>query len=154
MDEEGTASEPSPKPGHKKLGRESPFTQLKALLSRAARSSVELSEEHIFLILAVRGGREDVFGRDLFSDPAWDVLLELYAAKLADRRTSASDLAAAIGTPQSTTARWIAVLADRGLVALDSDRLEPGRLWIGLTSDGAARMKRLADQWGSAFRSI
>lgn len=154
MSEDGTASEPSPKPGEKKLGAENPLTQLRSLLSRAARSSVELTEEHILLILAVRRGREDVFGRDLFSDPAWDVLLELYAAKLADRRATASELAAAIDAPQSTTARWIAALADRGLVAPEREPREPGRLWISLTSEGAARMKRLADQWGSAFTSI
>ena len=133
---------------------QSPFTQLKALLSRTARSSVELTEEHILLILAVRRGREAVFGRDLFTDPAWDVLLELYAAKLAGRRMTAHDLAAAIDVPRSTTGRWIEALADRGLVVFESNALGPTRVSVSLSAEGAFKMKRLADQWGSAFTSV
>lgn len=102
----------------------------------------------------VRRGREAIFGRELFSDPAWDILLESYAAHLAGRGASVSDLAAAIGAPPTTAARWIAALTARGLVASEFDPKEPTRLWISLTSEGASKMKRLADQWGSAFVSI
>jgi DNA-binding transcriptional ArsR family regulator len=151
--EYGSGNGPSRKGASVRRGQ-NPFAQLKALLSRTARSAVELTEEHILLILAVRRGREAVFGRDLFSDPAWDVLLELYAANLAGRNMTAHDLAAAIDAPRSTIGRWIEALADRGLVTLQSNSLEPTSLSVSLSADGVSKMKRLADQWGSAFTSV
>ena len=39
--------------------------------------SVTLTEDHIVSILGVRRARADILGQSLFSDPAWDILLEL-----------------------------------------------------------------------------
>jgi DNA-binding MarR family transcriptional regulator len=113
-----------------------------------------MTEDHIQSILIARRGREDIFGRELFSEPAWDILLELYAAKMAGRRVSVSELATTIGTPPTTAVRWITALTARGLVESETDPQEPTRLWMNLTADGALKMERLANQWGSAFVSI
>ena len=95
-----------------------------------------------------------MFGPNLFSEPAWDALLELYAAELGRRSVSLDDVAKALDIPQSTLARWVDVLADRDLVETESDTMEPSRLWLRLTADGQAKMKQLADHWGAAFLSI
>lgn len=126
--------------------------QVRTLFS-AARPAVELTEDHIVSLIMARRGREAIFGRHLFSDPAWDILLELYAAHLGDRAVFLAELATAIGTPRPTTKRWASALEAQGLVRCDgTDR--PDRLRISLTTDGASRMKQLADQWCSAFISI
>lgn len=131
------------------------FKQLKTLLSSAGRrSAVNITEDHILSLLMARRGREESFGRELFSDPAWDVLLELYAAHLGERSVSVSELAASIGTPPTTTARWVAALASRGLVATELDPRTANRVWVKLSAEGTSKMKHLADQWGSAFLSI
>ena len=131
------------------------FAQMKALLSRKELGrTVQITEDHILSILIARRARHSEFGPDLFSEPAWDVLLELHAAALGARKLSLADLARAIDTPESTTARWVAVLADRGLVSSDDDMAQPGRRWISLTPEGASKMKRLAGHWGAAFLSI
>lgn len=131
------------------------FEQLESLLSSKNLSrSVELTEDHILSILTALRARDAIFGPNLFSDPAWDVLLELYAAKLGGRKMTPRDIALAIDMPESTTARWVAVLKERDLVASQVDHDEQFRRWMILTAEGALRMKRLADHWGSAFLSI
>lgn len=135
--------------------QQNPFEQLKALLLRKIRRRpLRLTEDHILSVILVRRARGSVLGEDLFSDPAWDILLELYAAKLGERTMTASELAQATETPGSTTRRWIAALEQRGLVGSTVDPLEPGRVCISLTAEGTSRMEHLANHWGSAFISI
>ena len=146
-----TVSEDRSKPPRAK----SAFEQLKSLLSpKPRRRRFRITEDHILSILIARRGREAVFGPNLFSEPSWDALLELYAAKLGNRRMSLADLSRAINMPRSTTMRWISVLEERGLVASESDTVVSGQLWIRLTDDGTSKIKQLADHWGAAFHSI
>ena len=118
------------------------------------RVALQLTEDHLVSVLLVRRGREAVFGPGLFSDPAWDILLELYAAALGQRSMSGSDLATAIGAPLSTTARWISALTGRGLVVLNTDPDSSDDPMVDLTAKGAEKLKKLGDQWGSAFVSF
>lgn len=139
----------------KRRGRKNAFGQLKALLSRRKlRGPIGITEDHVLSILIARRGREALLGPGLFSEPAWDVLLELYAAKLGCRKMFIADLARATETPESTTARWISVLSGRGLVAPVPDTIESNGPWITLTDEGVSKMKSLTDHWGAAFLSI
>lgn len=132
-----------------------PFEQLKGLLLRKKlRQRLNLTEDHIRSVLLVRRARSAILGENLFSDPAWDILLELYAAKLGERRTSLADLARAIEAPESTTKRWVAALEERGLVQSKIALTNSNVSWIDLSEEGADRLGDLADHWGSAFVSI
>jgi DNA-binding MarR family transcriptional regulator len=115
---------------------------------------VTLTEDHIVSILLVRRARGDILGEGLFSDPAWDILLELYAASLGGRSMSVAELVAATETPPSTTVRWIGVLKARGLVHSVIDPAEPGRLFVSINGEGLLRMKHLANHAASALMSI
>lgn len=116
---------------------------------------LELTEDHIQSLLLVRRARTSVFGNNLFSDPAWDILLELYGAFLAKRRVTLSELARVTETPARIAARWIQALEQSGNISVDrSDQESPFLVYVKLSDEGAARMQRLADQWGSAFVSI
>ena len=86
--------------------------------------------------------RAEFFGQDLFADPAWDMLLELYANELAQQRISVSSASAAAGVPNSTGLRWMAALEERNLVARTRDPLDARRVWISLTAQGASLMHR------------
>jgi hypothetical protein len=133
----------------------SPFDQLKALLRpRRKRTSREMTEDHIISILIVRRAREEMLGSRLFAEPAWDVLLELYAASLGGRQISLRDVALAIKIPESTAARWTAALVEHGLINCSHDATPPGAAWLTLTERGSLQMKRLASHWRSAFMSI
>jgi DNA-binding MarR family transcriptional regulator len=113
-----------------------------------------LTEDHIVSVLLFRRARSPVLGEHLFSDPAWDILLELYAAKLGGRRMSLLELTGALDVPPSTAARWIATLKDRGLIESTADPADATRLAVSLTDEGLSRMDHLATQWASAFVSI
>lgn len=115
--------------------------------------SLTVTEDHIQSLLQVRRGREDLFGRNLFSDPAWDVLLEAYAADLGDRHLSVSDLAHATGLPWSVLDRWLKALLEADLISVTPGGQALQRL-VRLTPDARAKMSSLAKHWGSAFVSI
>lgn len=91
-------------------------------------------------ILAARKRRAALFSDELFSDPAWDILLELYALHLEQQRTSVSSVCVTASVPASTALRWIAKLEGGGLVVRTEDPLDARRSWIALTSEGVERM--------------
>lgn len=91
-------------------------------------------------IVAARRAREAIMGSDLFGDPAWDLLLELYAASLAQHRLSTTELSIASTVPATTSLRWIDKLESVGLAKRIDDPLDSRRVWIEITADGKARM--------------
>ena len=126
---------------------------LKALLNEKSERC-PVTEDHILSVLFVRRARAELIGRKLFSDPAWDLMLELYAARLGERTVCPADLALAIDTPISTTSRWITALNRRGLVETSGNPVEATVTQIQLSEEGFAKMQKLADRWVSAFVSI
>ena len=127
---------------------------LKTMLSDGLQRQLEITEDHIQSLLLARRARDELLGKDLFSDPAWDLLLELYSAELGARAVSLDELALAIEAPPSTAARWLSALDERGLTESTADPAVPGRILVRLTSEGLSRLDRLARRWGSAFVSI
>jgi DNA-binding MarR family transcriptional regulator len=87
-----------------------------------------------------RRRRSKYFASELFSDPAWDMLLELYAAELEQRRISTTGLSYAAGVPLTTGLRWIDVFIREGLIAKRCDPLDGRRVYIGLSANGVAAM--------------
>ena len=58
---------------------------------------------------------------DLFADPAWDLLLDLFAATMERRRVSVSSACVAAAVPPTTALRWIGILEARGLIGRIAD---------------------------------
>lgn len=86
--------------------------------------------------------RNALFDSNLFSDPAWDILLELYALHVEQRRACVSGLYAASAVPASTALRWLAKLEQDNLVVRIEDRFDARRSWVELTTEGRERMRR------------
>ena len=108
----------------------------------------EPTEADVRALLWARRQRELVFGKDLFADPAWDILLELYAAGLGQRRVPTTELAVAAGIPLTTALRWISKLEDEGLVTRADDPLDGRRVWIALASRAVPMMSSYFNQAG------
>lgn len=125
--------------------------KVEPLLARLAPPPVDITEDHIQALLIGRRGREALFGTELFSDPAWDILLEVYAGQLGGRTIDPADLAKTTTIPLSVINRWLTALSSRGLVTIDR---EGGLPLLKLTADGAAKMFGLASRWASAFVSV
>jgi DNA-binding MarR family transcriptional regulator len=92
-------------------------------------------------VIRARAQRQGFFGTDLFADPAWDVLLELYACELAQHRISVSKLCFAVGVPTTTVIRWLALLDRHGLVQRDEDLMDRRRVWVSLSAAGLEKMQ-------------
>lgn len=108
----------------------------------ASEDALAHKEALIRRVQKARKIRADFFGENLFADPAWDMLLELYANDLAQQRVSVSSASDAAGVPLSTSLRWMAALEERGLIERKSDPLDGRRVWISLTALGASLMHR------------
>lgn len=97
-------------------------------------------------VLKLRRSRNEIFCKALFGEPAWDMLLQLYAAQLERRTECITDLCDASGVPQSTALRWISCLEDRKLVKREHDPRDNRRILVSLTAKGAEAMDRFFTQ--------
>jgi DNA-binding MarR family transcriptional regulator len=97
--------------------------------------------EHVRAVVRARAQRQRFFGADLFADPAWDILLELYACELAQHRISVSKLCFAITVPTTTVLRWLALLDRQGLIQRDDDFRDRRRVWVSLSPAGLEKMQ-------------
>lgn len=92
-------------------------------------------------IIRVRRLRGHFFKGDLFADPAWDMLLDLMAARVERQRVAVSSLCIAAAVPPTTALRWIRGLCDQGLFVRVADPEDRRRVFIELSSETAARME-------------
>jgi hypothetical protein len=99
-------------------------------------------------LLRARRLREDFLPGDLFADPAWDMLLDLLAARLEQERVSVSSLCIASAVPPTTALRWIRTLTDKGIVRRQADPQDGRRVFIALTEETAEALTR----WFAASR--
>lgn len=104
------------------------------------------SAEFVRAIIKARSARRQFFDERLFADPAWDMLLELYALNCEGRRVSVSKLSVAAGVPGTTGLRWIDKLEAEGLIVREGDPLDGRRFWIELSEFGAMTMRLYFDQ--------
>ncbi len=92
-------------------------------------------------IIEARRARDLYFGHDLFGEPAWDMLLELYACELAQLRMNTSQLCVGAAVPMTTALRWIGILEETGLIIRTDDPLDRRRLFVSLTERGSLAIR-------------
>lgn len=80
--------------------------------------------------------REEVIGSELFSDPAWDILLDLYTALARGGRVKSSSVSVIAGVPPSTGRRWVSKLLDLGLIERIKERPDQRFTYLGLSAKG------------------
>jgi len=84
--------------------------------------------------------REEVLGAELFSDPAWDILLDVYAASARGEKIQISSLSPMSNVPSSTARRWAHKLIELGLLERVRDNGDQRRTYIELSEEGHARI--------------
>nr|WP_294811383.1 hypothetical protein [uncultured Sphingomonas sp.] len=105
---------------------------------------VEIAPAEIRAVIRARRMRAQFFADELFADPAWDMLLDLFAAGLERRQVSVSSLCIAAAVPPTTALRWIGTLHDAGLFERQADPTDRRRAYIGLSSKGIEGMRSYA----------
>lgn len=108
------------------------------LQSAPALDRTEIAPATIRAIIRARRLREKFFGAELFADPAWDMMLDLMAARLERRQVAVSSLCIAAAVPPTTALRWIKTLTEAGVFARTADPQDGRRIYVELTEATAA----------------
>lgn len=108
-------------------------------LVRGARPSLP-DPRLVRKIIRQRQLRARFFEGELFADPAWDMLLDLTAARSEHKRVSVTSLCIASGVPPTTALRWISQMTDAGLLCRAEDATDRRRAFIALSDKAAENM--------------
>jgi Transcriptional regulators len=102
-----------------------------------------LPEAHVVRqMIRQRQQRARYFDGDLFADPAWDMLLDLAAARVERKRVSVTSLCIASGVPPTTALRWIGQMVEAGLFVRVCDDSDRRRAFIELTEQAVDAVAR------------
>ncbi|MDQ0564551.1 MarR family transcriptional regulator [Erythrobacter citreus] len=99
-------------------------------------------------IIKARQARMRHFDADLFADPAWDILLDLAAARAERQQVSVTSLCIAAGVPATTALRWIGQMVDADLLVRVSDPHDRRRAYIALSENTADALARYFSEIG------
>ncbi len=102
----------------------------------------------------IRAYRDRVFGDEIFFDPAWNMLLDLYQRELEGRRVMVSDACNASGGPPTTGLRWLKVLEARGYVVRMQDPNDKRRIFVKLSDHASAHMAKITDTIVNKFYEV
>jgi hypothetical protein len=91
-------------------------------------------------LIKLRRLRERHFPTGLFADPGWDILLDLYAAKLEGKAVSVSSLCIAAAVPPTTGLRWITTMTEHGELVRRQDPNDARRVFVELSADSEERL--------------
>ena len=101
-----------------------------------------LSAETVRSVIRARQLRARYFSQELFADPAWDMLLDLLQAEIAQLRVPVSSVCIAAAVPATTALRWLKMMVAQGLFIRRADPHDGRRVFVELapaTSNGLRR---------------
>jgi DNA-binding MarR family transcriptional regulator len=98
-------------------------------------------EEVLKILIETRRIRFRHFAASSFTDPGWDILLDLMSARFAKRPVQVSNACVAAGVPATTALRWVDQLAKTGLVRRLPDPADRRRVLLELTDEGCRRIE-------------
>ena len=105
------------------------------------------AESLVQQILCARQFRSSIFGKGLFGDPAWDIVLALYLGQLRNQTVPITRLAEAASVSVQAVDRWLAVLEGQGLIERTRTGPDGEELPAGLSQKGSSAMRRWLAQW-------
>ena len=123
----------------------------KPLTPPEAGSAPAVSGEAVRQLIRARRLRARFFDADLFADPAWDMLLDLFQAEIAQHRVPVSSLCIAAAVPPTTALRWIKTMTDSGLFLRRLDPHDRRRIFIELAPATSEAMRRYFAEAGRSM---
>jgi DNA-binding MarR family transcriptional regulator len=110
--------------------------------SPTATDAPSVAPETLRAIIRARRLRATHLPPDLFADPAWDMLLDLLQAEIAQHRVPVSSLCIAAAVPATTALRWIKTMTDRGLLLRREDPHDGRRVFIEMSPATSTALRR------------
>ncbi|WP_097093715.1 winged helix DNA-binding protein [Novosphingobium sp. Chol11] len=116
------------------------FARIKARVARGKQqaeepfqtipqSSVEMAQR----IIRERRLRDKAFGSDLFGEPIWDMMLDLFVSGEMSTQVSISSLCIAASVPSTTALRQIQLMHQRGIIQRTPDPKDHRRIFVSMT---------------------
>ena len=118
---------------------------------RSAPDPVSIDARLVRRMIKLRRDRDRYFPAEIFADPAWDMLLDLTAARLEGKRVPVSSLCIAAAVPTTTALRWIRSLIEAGLLDRYTDPSDARRSHIELAEPAAGAMLAYLRAFSTAF---
>jgi DNA-binding MarR family transcriptional regulator len=100
-----------------------------------------VSLETVRQVIRARRLRARFFDEELFADPAWDMLLDLLQAEIAQHRVPVSSLCIAASVPATTALRWIKTMTDAGMFNRRADPHDGRRVFVELSPKTSEAMR-------------
>ena len=110
----------------------------------------QVSGETVRQVIRARRLRSRFFEEELFADPAWDMLLDLLQAEIAQLRVPVSSLCIAAAVPATTALRWLKTMTDQGMFVRRADPHDGRRVFVELAPDASTAMRRYFAEVGGA----
>ena len=115
---------------------------LQASEAPANASVPDVSAETVRSVIRARRLRSRFFPEELFADPAWDMLLDLLQAEIAQLRVPVSSLCIAAAVPATTALRWLKTMTQQGLFLRRADPHDGRRVFVELAPDTSQALRR------------
>ena len=109
----------------------------------------EISADAVRAVIRARRLRTRYFPEHLFADPAWDMLLDLLQAEIAQLRVPVSSLCIAAAVPATTALRWLKTLVQEGLFLRRADPHDGRRVFVELAPDTSRALRRYFAEVGN-----
>lgn len=112
----------------------------------APQAAQPTQPDYLRALIAARTDRDSIFDSNLFSDPSWDMLLDLALAEASGRAISVTSLCIASRAPTTTALRRIDELQAAGLIERVPDQEDRRRIVVKLTEIGRTRMHEFVER--------
>lgn len=109
----------------------------------------QVSAETVRAVIRARRLRDRYFSSELFADPAWDMLLDLLQAEIAQLRVPVSSLCIAASVPSTTALRWLKTMTEQGIFVRRADPHDGRRVFVELSADASLALRRYFAEVGS-----
>ncbi|MEA3067626.1 MAG: hypothetical protein QOK41_1033 [Sphingomonadales bacterium] len=125
-----------------------PTTAPRTLEPMPAGDAPPLSPETVRLVIRARRLRARYFPDEMFADPAWDMLLDLLQAEIAQLRVPVSSLCIAAAVPATTALRWLKTMVSQGLFVRRADPHDGRRVFVELAPAASQALRRYFGEVG------
>jgi hypothetical protein len=119
-----------------------PTAGLQSVSRMPSGDAPDVSADTVRDVIRARRLRSRFFPEELFADPAWDMLLDLLQAEIAQLRVPVSSLCIAAAVPATTALRWLKAMVQQGLFVRRADPHDGRRVFVELAPDASRALRR------------
>ena len=131
-------------PGKRKAGAKERGAAAAKTVSKGAAGDLALE------LLSWRRRREQLFGAHLFSEPVWDMMLDLLVHHEQGRLVNVTSLCVASMASFSTALRWIQAMEKEGFIVREPDPHDRRQILVRPTPDFIACFRQFLGGWAEA----